>query len=220
MIGYRMEVRGDTRVPLFHTHTKSMKVITYAMHEGLDKMLICATNAPFMTSDEVAAEVKRLDEANFTPKRVAKEMASINSRLPPLEENTANWSFWSTELLEAIDQSARQRLGNCPDQIGVDTSTYDEAITLYSEDVCALLKQHHPNNPDAAGKFAWLMQGRGGFPIITNFVIDSVVSSWGDLSNALHEVSGVTSTHPRSNMSSAHAVSIDRAAWRRRHADH
>jgi hypothetical protein len=161
----------------------------YALKKGVDVMEYCASDTAFLSLEGLTQELDAIYAGTNDAATIKTRVAAIDAQLTV---GKVDWTFWSQGLLEALDETARRRFVKCYGEFGLDTEAYTEATKGYVNDVMTLFTKHHPNtvdHPRLAAKFKWLMLRPGHFPVVTSFLIDSMVHIWDQLGDALHEVS-------------------------------
>jgi hypothetical protein len=106
-------------------------------------------------------------------------------------------SFWTVELLKAIDQEAQKAFSSCRIEIGMKDDSYLTALISYLRNVLALIRTHHRNRENlehTLGRVAWILffhpdRVSVPLPLMTEYVIESVFMSLESFRGSIYEVS-------------------------------
>jgi ribosomal protein L40E len=108
--------------------------------------------------------------------------------------------FWSWQLLRAIDAVTKTTFANVAHHIGFKSKGYTSRLPEYYHLVVALIQDQradHPLRDGAIAKLKWILfrpSATPRFPIMTGFVIESIVESWNQVAGAVKEVRTVCRT--------------------------
>ena len=164
------------------------------MRRGLKHFETCASTTTFPPTEEVEGLIKEVNKS-ATQASVAEKVKAIERQIDDVKNPAMN--FWTLQLLEAIDDVAKNQFAQCPNAIGTADDMYLSALARYTSDVenkMRGLNRTHPNLETTVARFKWLMRPRideedTPIPFVTGWVFEAISNSLARTPEAWKEVS-------------------------------
>jgi hypothetical protein len=160
----------------------SHQLLAYAINRGVDILEFCASSAPFITLQEVDAQLQVLDET------VTEE---LNKQLTIQDVDS---EFWSVQLMNAIDAATQTAFKDTAHHIGFKSENYRRRLPDYFASLVTCIEAHradHPLRERVIARLKWILFRPSlapSIPIMTGFVIVSLQKSWSQVADAIGEV--------------------------------
>jgi hypothetical protein len=155
---------------------------------------ILTSTTLFHTLDEIDKFIHVMEKKGQTKATDAK-VAELNEALHNVPDS--DLSFFTPELLSAIDDFTATTFGPCALVLGLADDDYVNRLPTYVRGVCKLFDEYQKGNPHLhyiKGRLRWIYYGseyRGfiPFPIMTGSAVEMLVDACKPLACALHNVS-------------------------------
>ena len=168
------------------------------MRKSIAVMRHCVSRSDFMSYQDVDNLTRELLSPGANAKR-REERVKATEQL--FVEKEPDLSFWSMELLEAIDTAAQVHISKVMIEIGMAEDSYLNALGAYTQQVIDEMQKLRPGHPlldVAMARFKWKMTRFPGqpvpMPLVTEKVLEYICASLGQTRNAIEEVSSNNSS--------------------------
>jgi hypothetical protein len=170
------------------------------VRRGLKLLRVLSSRQNFPSVQEVQGVIRRMQQEGSALSDETKRLVTIlddgitlsegklentddNGKLNINDEEAA--TFWSKDMLKAIDQVATDSFKYCTNQIGMPEDVYLNALTTYVANVSTTFRQYLAGDLAHAelviARFTWAMHPRQGkstpLPLLTEDVIWSIPES-------------------------------------------
>ena len=163
--------------------------------KGIKTLELLVSLSAFPGIDAVDSLIKDIQQGKKNKEDLERQAAELNKMLLESSGNgQPDLSFFSSDLLKAIDSHAVESFKTCKMKIGLADDVYITQLNTYVRAVIRSmeeLQKGHPCLSQAKAKLRWLLFGQHTpvpYPIMTISVVQMLVESFKQVANAVNEV--------------------------------